>query len=310
MDVTFKGFQLEAGDGISLPEFAEVLAKASSSSVQIKFHDHGRLFLFEKESDSEFYTGLLITVKDQKSFCQLQNDGGKFKIKISELEKGSQMMDFNYFVLHKKTFCGIYQHYNASCSPLQFCFFLRKNFWTPEAKARTEVKVAELLGKGTPLEKASKQAAKLFKKLLKFDLFYKEDDFNTIAKNLKQIKAFKYGISTAMVPEDGFVPQGVGLKRITSAVIFENKNAVEQIVGSISELVQKLGITQGKLVGVDPDGEEQAINLEKNVEGFGSYDFDAMTKEIELDLENFAKSGIIKKLLQAAKDNKALFCVP
>ncbi|HJS45213.1 MAG TPA: hypothetical protein VJ753_02320 [Rhizomicrobium sp.] len=108
MKITFQGFQLFAGDGISLPEFAKVLIDQSSATKEHKFADHDRLFLFEEDSDKDFYTGLLITAKDQKTFPELRKKGGKLTIKISELEAGARLMDFNFFVLNKKAFCGVY----------------------------------------------------------------------------------------------------------------------------------------------------------------------------------------------------------
>jgi hypothetical protein len=69
-------------------------------------------------------------------------------------------------------------------------------------------------------------------------------------------------------------------------------------------------IKRGKIMAVDADGDEQAINIEKNVEGFASFDFDDVAAEIELDLENFAGSWVTTQLLAVARTNEAIFCLP
>ena len=98
MKITFQGFRLYAGDGITLSEFGTMLVAGSSPDAEHLFNDHKRLFLYEDRSDPDFYTGLLITAKDQRSFPELRNDRGKISIKVSELADGSRLMDFNFFV--------------------------------------------------------------------------------------------------------------------------------------------------------------------------------------------------------------------
>jgi hypothetical protein len=254
----------------------------------------------------------LITAKDQKTFPELRNEKGKISIKVSELAAGSRLMDFNFFVLHKKTFCGIYQHYHASCSSTQFGFFLRYFFWKPEQEVRIAARIKELMKvEGISQEKAGAKAKKLFDGRLKFDLFVKPEDFAKILKAMQEIKRFQFNVSTKESRNRVFTP-GIELKKVQEIVAFANTNLVEKIADKISAFVKKKEIKRGKAIAIDAHGTERPIYLENNIEGFGEFDFDKVTAEIEIeDLANeFSASPVIKNLIKAAQANKHLFCDP
>lgn len=308
MKITFQGFQIFPGSGITLTEFADHLASTSSATKEYSFADHQRLFLFEKNSDPEFYTGLLITAKDQKTFPELRKQSGKLTIKVSELAEGSRLMDFNFFVLNKKTFCGVYQHYFASCSPLRFGVFLRYFFWKPEKDRRIATKIGTLKAKkGMSADKAEARAKKLFKGALKFALFYKPEDFEKILKTMKEIKQFHFDISTVKAQQSVFSPD-IPIKGVQERVTFEKPKSVAAITGAISGFVKAKKISRGKVLTIDPDGEVRSVHITKNVDGFGEFDFDDVTSDLEFDVEDFAKSPVVKNLLKTARSHRNLFC--
>jgi len=312
MKITFQGFRLYAGDGITLPEFGDVLVKNSSAVTEHNFNNHNRLFLFEDKSDPEFYTGLLITAKDQKTFPELRNNKGKLSIKVSELAEGSRLMDFNFFVLNKATFCGVYQHYHESLSTSQFGVFLRYFFWKAEKESRITAKTKELMqAEGLDATTAEAKARKSFKKLMTFHLFYKPDDFEKILKEMKEIKQFQFDISTKTAVQSVFSPD-IQLKRRQESLAFANSTLVEKLSNAIGSFVKKEHIARGKVIAIDANDEVRPVYLTKNIDGFGEFDFDEVTSEIELDdlAKDFAASPVIKNLLAAARDNKVLFCTP
>jgi|GEM_PF-5914850 len=307
MKITFQGFQLQPGDGISLAEFAELLIENSSAVTEHKFADHNRLFLFEKETDADYFTGLLITAKDQRTFPELRKLHGELLIKVSELEEDARLMDFNFFVLNKKTFCGIYQHYNASCSPLRFGTFLRYSFWNPERKLRIQSYAQELvLNHGKRPEKAEAAAKHKFRRSLKFALFYKPDDFAKILKTMKEVRQFHFDIATRKAQQSVFSP-AIPIKGVQERVVFANTKDVVGISDAIAGFVQKEGVKKGKALAIDPDDEVRPVYLNQNIAGFGEFDFDAVMASMSLKVEEFAKSALITELLQAARNNKALF---
>lgn len=310
MKVTFQGFRLEAGDGFTLPEFGKVLVAAAGEGIEHDFNDHKRLFLFEEESDPDFYTGLLITAKDQKTFPELRNEKGKLAIKVSALARNSRLMDFNFFVLNKTTFCGLYQHYHASCSAAQFGVFLRYHFWKPEQEARIAARTKAFIQDGLAAHIAEERAKKGFYRLLKFELFFKPEDFEKILRTMAEIKRFQFDVSTKTAKQRQFTP-GIFLKKRQETVVFETTNLVDKLAGAIASYVRKHDLKRGKAIAVDPAGEEMPVYLTRNVDGFGEFGFDETVAQIATDDlgQYFTKSALIQNLLAAARAHHNLFMV-
>lgn len=312
MKVGFYGFSFKEGTGISLQEFGDLLVAASSQTKEQTYGSHDRLFLFDGKTNPHFYLGLLITIKDQKTFCQLRKQGNKFSIAVSELEEGNQLMDFNFFVLHKQNFTGIYQHYHNSFSVTQFCYFARQKFYKPERDDRIAAAEKEIAAKKPELKKddVAKQAKNKFKKNLTFDLVYTQSDFDEILEKMSEIKGFQYDISSARVANDGLTPHGIPLSKTTRHVYFEKRNGVKEIATALATFVKDKAIKKGKVTTVDDAGEVRIVDIIHNVKGFGEFDFDDVAPKIALDLDKFANCWLIDELLKAAKENKTFLGFP
>ena len=154
--------------------------------------------------------------------------------------------------------------------------------------------------------KAEKAAKETFKRSLKFALFYKPEDYAAILKTMNAIKRFQFDVSTVIAQQRVFSPD-IDLRRVQETVSFEKPDSVDDITDAISSFVKKKKIGRGKVVAIDADGEYQTIHLAQNIEGFGEFDFDETTANLETDVEDFAKSPVIKNLLKTARNNKDLF---
>jgi hypothetical protein len=124
MQAHLMGMIWELGNGISLDQFIAHLA--TLKDVPVKFNSYDRLLYVGDKGD--YYLGLFLTVKDQRKFCEIQQDGGEFTITVRSLEERSNLMDFNFFIVNKNTGRGIYQHYHQSCSANQFGVFLQRQY--------------------------------------------------------------------------------------------------------------------------------------------------------------------------------------
>ncbi|HJS45214.1 MAG TPA: hypothetical protein VJ753_02325 [Rhizomicrobium sp.] len=184
--------------------------------------------------------------------------------------------------------------------------FLRYGFWNPERKLRIAARTAQLVKGGKSALKAEKAAKETFKRSLKFALFYKPEDYAAILKTMNAIKRFQFDVSTVIAQQRVFSPD-IDLRRVQETVSFEKPDSVDDITDAISSFVKKKKIGRGKVVAIDADGEYQTIHLAQNIEGFGEFDFDETTANLETDVEDFAKSPVIKNLLKTARNNKDLF---
>lgn len=308
MKVRFYGFTLEAGDGISLPDFFQHLLTKSSATDEYDFNGRERLFLLDETQDERFYTGLFVTIKDHKKFCELRDEHGVLTIHVSEVDENADLMEFNFFIINKTTFCGLYQHYHASCSIGQHFYFLR-TLWKElkETKINAHVQAEQAAGSAEPQEKLEKAAKKIYKKNLTYSLYYKPADFVALIAELASVRSFEYGLSTVHVPGDSFGPQNSNLKKVTEKVLFKKGTTAQQIAEQIQDFVNAQDISAGKVVGEDEEGIDRPVHLTNNTESFAEYEFDDVAAELELTLDNFSESWVISKLIEAAEQHPGMF---
>ncbi len=92
-----------------------------AGAIELEGEGEGkRLLLMNADHDDDYFVGLVVTVKDHRAYCELVSEEGGMRLKVNELAEGSHLMDFNFFVFHKTTHQGLYQHYHQSCSPGAF----------------------------------------------------------------------------------------------------------------------------------------------------------------------------------------------
>ena len=120
MKVDLTGFAWATGQGVSLDQLFQRLKAIVGTAVA--FQGATRLlYLGEKGS---YHVGLFLTTRDQRKVCELQQAAkGGFKMTVRQLTAGTDIVDFNFFLVHKKTGRGIYQYYYHSAGLIQFSAF-------------------------------------------------------------------------------------------------------------------------------------------------------------------------------------------
>ena len=102
MKVRFFGFTFEAvSRKLTLDQWASHL---HNNPPNIGAVIQGqRLLLINDAINANYRVGLVVTVKDQRRFCQLINDGAGVVVRVNDLGQDAGLMDFNFFVINKKT---------------------------------------------------------------------------------------------------------------------------------------------------------------------------------------------------------------
>ncbi|CFQ72452.1 hypothetical protein [Yersinia similis] len=86
----------------------------SHSDNEIRRLDYVRKILIS--DDDEFYTGLVLTFKNQKKNCKSTVKNGQFVVKVEDLKGDEKLVNFNFFCLKKETMKGLYLYYHGSCT--------------------------------------------------------------------------------------------------------------------------------------------------------------------------------------------------
>lgn len=205
MIVRSYGFSLEAGHGhVSVADVFRYMADNNGQPDTSKSNE--RRFYIDDQSDAKFVRGLVVTVKDQKAFCELvKDDGGGFVISVKNLEGENKLMEFNFFVVNKTNGLGIYQHYFHSCSTHTFGDYLRKRYFTL-SNAMAEEEIAAANAANELSDKQEKAIRKKYRKPLSFSILVHNEDLAVVLARFQEIKSFEYEFA-AIVPDTEVSPR-------------------------------------------------------------------------------------------------------
>ncbi len=127
MQVRFLGFNFSIDSkSLTLDDYVNNMIGRHGQSYKLSEHD--RFLYFNSTYSENYYVGLLVTVKDQKTFCELVRNSGKLVVRVNELDENTNLMDFNFFIINKVTGLGVYQYYHQSCSLNSFGHFNNRRF--------------------------------------------------------------------------------------------------------------------------------------------------------------------------------------
>lgn len=302
MKVRFLGFNLDnQSKSISLEEYITHMITPEGKILNIG--EYNRYMFFNKDSNKEYYLGLLVTVKDQKSYCKLVNDDGKMLVQISEIDSNENLMDFNFFVINKETGSGMYQYYHQSCSLNSFGYFITKEFNNYKTE-RTADELSTFIDEKEK-EKQKKLLNKKYREKLMFEILVRHENIQALINELKKVKSFEYCFSSLTVDEPEFKPLQGHVRKERTRLSFTSDSPVQHLASTISNIVSSKQIEEGKVSGIDLDGIERVLRITNNPDNFAEYNYDDVASKINsLDISSFDNSWVIQELIRKCSENK------
>lgn len=302
MKVRLIGIAFEIESIITMDELMSFLV--STKSATYKLGEHSRMVFINKDYDEKYYTGVLITIKDQKKFCELANDDGTFKIEVNELEENHHIMDFNFFVINKKTGFCLYQHYHQSCSANLFGYFMKKRYLSLRdfiIKSKTEAAGESSASKEKAIRK--KHAGKFM-----WQILVRKENLQAILNSLEKIKSFEFDFMNLESKEKEYEPLSSFVKKERRKFSFIANTSGQILATKISSIIDKVGLSSGRVVGEDGDGIERVINIMDNPDNFGEYEYDDVAEKLNsLNLNKFENSWVIDELLAKCNEYGHIF---
>lgn len=305
MLVRLIGFQLKVeGKGIlSLSSFFTWLARANPAVPEVS-GGHRLLFLNETHH-AEYCAGLVVTVKDHRTYCELVSSGGSLLVKVNELDKDSSLMEFNFFVINKATGAGLYQHYHQSCSANSFGDLIKKKFFDFRGVTRKQALLAA--GKGEE-ESGNRKIEAQFKNRLKFSVLVRKEALKALIEEMRRVKAFQYALAVPEVPQHAFAPLKPFVKMKSERLTFSVNTPTSFAAAAIDAFVSCTALQRGCIEAVDEDGVDRMIKIMDNPDSFGEYGFDDLVLKLnQLNLTSFEQSWVIQELIAKCKQNLAAF---
>ena len=308
MKVRFFGFNFEAvSKNLTLDLWSSYLHHNPPSISSVVRGQ--RLILINDVVNQNYRIGLVVTVKDQRRFCQLVSNSAGLIVRVNDLGGDSGLMDFNFFVIHKQTGTGLYQHYHQSCSVGSFGELARKSFHSfKENKIETEF-VALSSAEQTPEKRV--KIARSNSGRLRWSQLVRQEALEALIAEFDKIKAFEYVLATPVVTESEFRPLASHIRTRSTRIGFTAGTPTQLAASAIANFARSGEAKRGRVEGVDDQGNPQYLSILDNPDNFGEYEFDDVAAQLnDLNLSSFHDSWVVQELLRACDAHNYIIETP
>lgn len=305
MKVRLYGFEVEAmSNSVSINNLFESLENTNGDPD--KTQNIERRIYIDSKSNSNYYLGLVVTVKDQKRFCKLEDDRGNVKITVENLKGEDKLMEFNFFVLNKKNGIGIFQHYFQSCSINVFGGYLRMRYKIlREEIINNEINKNKSDNSDTISDKIRKKINKKHKGNLKFTPLFRKEDLADILEEFKRIKAFEFEYSTLVINSEEGVPLNRYVSKKREKLTFSQDAKPIDLIKDLIPFIKKNEPQNGRIFVLNQYDEDLSIKINDNPSFFGEDEYDDVTLKLnDSNVNNLKDNKIIKELLDTCKSEK------
>lgn len=303
MKVRLIGFAIEVGDGISLTEFINHLIAEGESGRVFQRHER-RIYL---DTNGHYHVGLVISIRDQQKYCELERQNGKFKLSIRTLGQTNRLADFNLFIINQNTGRGLYQHYHHSFGVRPFGALCNR-YYSELKDNRINAAIQDKReATGRPLSDAAKRRIKRqFKGGLKCDVLMRTEALSSLIDELADISAFDFTYQR-LLRGDQFTPLNDIAKKRRVRVTLEPTVPFSRKKRAILSTIRDAQLHEGNIVGKDPSDDPRKIKLQRNQDIFGEWEYDDIADEMDVFVDDFASSPLLDEMLSIADENSGYF---
>lgn len=306
LQIKILGFAWEARAPLSVAGLTSTLR--TQSGTQFSFGGFERIAYWKKVSN--VLAGMLITIKDQKRYCELKKAGKGLRIVARAVDEGSQVADFNFVAINEASGKGLMTYHHGSWSLSQFCLWARLR----HEELRTAKIEAEASSARTDSErkKAVREAGKKYPRM-DWAFLLTPSGLKDLILSMQKIKSFSFTVATPDAKDNLFRPlMATNIRTETRRFVFKQASGtslasvVKDAAKAIPNFIANHGVKRGKIEGVDASGVDSVLKIVDNVEVYDSMDFDDAVDGLDLDPIQFTTSDICSWLLQEAERHKEI----
>ena len=260
---------------MSLPDFYDRLQKLSTT--QITKLEKGLANAEDAEPLEKVialskrdghWIGVLIKIKDIRSFCKLKKTGESFTLTSQLLEDDDKMVDVNFFVINESTGKGLYQHYHQSSWINSFSHFCKLEY--DKATSARKKMLEDQAGTENWTKKKLKAALRELKSL-RYEIIPKPGSFPEFVRQMQRIKKISFEFSTYEPTYKPMQALSRYSKRNSHSFSFGSKIDMKSLTNDFLKYVSEGVYKRARVEGVDPGEIEVVYNLTRNYDYFGEY---------------------------------------
>lgn len=302
----FLGFSIDfESENINFDKFIRSLSKSLSHNIGSEKTPENRKIYFDSKSNSEFYTGMIITIRDQKKFCQGNTSDDDFTFDIVDLKKAHKIFEFNYFIIDKKTKLGLYQYYHNSCTARSLGKYLQRLFNQYRFNIIQDHITKEII-KNNNKELSKSQETKIrkqYKATLDFSILIQQNKMEEILSQYKKIKAFEYQYTYLSLDVKKATPLSSFVRKKKEILVFEDPSLVNQLISPITDFLKTNDLDSGRLKVENDKGDDIFLKIFDMPDYFATYEFDELADQLKnIKASKFYTSNIIELLLTCYKN--------
>ncbi|ECW2079786.1 hypothetical protein LWU99_004401, partial [Salmonella enterica] len=271
------------------------------------FEGGERFFLFHE--DDVFFSGVVLSFKDQRRDCRARFQDGQFTIHTADILDDEKLIDFNFFVVKKSSLKGLYEYYHNSCS-IHVLFALLRNKFNALKADKISNYIADNLALGR--EKAEAKGKKEYAGRLSTSILIDNRDIPTVLAEYAKVKK----IEMLFDAQQFAVGHAVALQRssrevkVSFNITDSEQSNIDRLTQGVVELAGNVGFKKGSVSTVDSDDIERTISILNCPKRLGECEFEDLAHRIDgLTVENFHENEILVELKREINEGeyRALF---
>lgn len=262
------------------------------STHEIKRIDYNRQILLTEETN--YYSGLVLTYKNQTKNCLSTIKNGQFSIKVEDILSDDKVVSFNFFCINKTSLKGLYMYHRGSCS-LNNLF----SSWQSFSSQLIRKKMTEELKKlPQPRDEIKVKAIQdKYEGRLSFSVIIDKAGLQTLLQSFNEIKSASFRFDSIDFKDSDMigVEQFTRNTEVTFNISDNDKSKVQQIGDNLGKVFNNIaGISRGVIHAIDHGKNERVIDLINSPCFFGEYDFDTIASNVNgLNNANYVGNAII-----------------
>lgn len=251
--------------------------------------------------------GAFLTIRDTNILMTLKKKKGHIVVSPEQLEAGTSLIDFNFFLLDMKTHFGLYQYYYKSASLHNFCFKMKEiynslrlfmlNNRLREAKPKTKYE--------------EKSIIRAYRGPLRYAIVERAGAFAERIRSLHDVKSIKYEYTTIDAAEGAYTPLKEKASRISHQVVFKKTLTASDRISAAARFASEHPLLRGAVTGVDIHNDDVTYKMLHDYDRFAELEYDEIAPSLAIDASDVEKSinanMLVAKLIQVARDHSKYF---
>lgn len=246
------------------------------------------------DSDSAFFYGVVITIKNQRQYASLISDKNGLSVKITSLAQLEKIAEFNFFIINKKNGFGLYQHHFGACTLPNFASMMTSMY--RRGLVFEKEKQLKALGDDAPKKQVAAINSKFFHGL-QFQMLVQERDIEKVLDAYKDIRSFKYEVASVESHLNDAVPlQGLVTKSVHQ-VRFDAGVDKSRIIQGISLMMPMVREKTARVEVLDDEDEPLSLKIMNVPVNYGEIDYNSYMLGLGgFQLDNLKGCALFKSL--------------